>query len=172
MKTIRIYVTNLGKYNEGLLVGKWLELPASDEEIEEALNEIGINENYEEYFITDYEAPFKIGEYDNLDEINDKAEQYESLCLEYDSEAIDALLDEYYTLDELEDLEFYIHYNVDSMSDIAYEYVHECYDIDNMMGNLSSYFDYEALGRDMKLEGNYVFYVDSNGDNCAIEILN
>lgn len=172
METIRIYVTNLGKYNEGELVGKWLELPASDEEIEEVLEEIGIDENYEEYFISDYEAPFKIGEYDDLDEINDKVKQYESLCCEYDSEAINALLDEYYTLDELENLEFYIHYNVDSMSDIAYEYVHECCDINNMMGNLSNYFDYEALGRDMEINGTYIFYVDDEGNNCAIEILN
>lgn len=169
---VKVFLTNLGKYNEGALVGKWVKMPINEDDLKEALEDIGINEEYEEFFITDYEAPFKIGEYDNLDEINDKAKQYESLCLEYDSEAIDALLDEYYTLDELENLEFYIHYNVDSMSDIAYEYVHECYDVDNMMGNLSNYFDYEALGRDMEIEGTYIFYVDDEGDNCAIEILN
>lgn len=30
---LSIFVTNLGKYNEGELVGEWLELPATDEEI-------------------------------------------------------------------------------------------------------------------------------------------
>lgn len=38
---INVYITNLGKYNEGCLVGKWLKLPATDEEIEEVLKEIG-----------------------------------------------------------------------------------------------------------------------------------
>ena len=48
---INVYITNLGKYNEGHLIGKWLELPASNEEIEKVLKEIGIDgEEYEEYF--------------------------------------------------------------------------------------------------------------------------
>lgn len=53
---LKIYLTNLGKYNEGYLVGKWVELPATDEELEEAKKEIGINQQYEEWFITDYES--------------------------------------------------------------------------------------------------------------------
>ena len=31
---IRIYLTNLAKYNQGTLIGKWLELPLTDEELE------------------------------------------------------------------------------------------------------------------------------------------
>ena len=37
------YITNLGKYNEGELVGKWISLPISEEELEQVLQEIGIN---------------------------------------------------------------------------------------------------------------------------------
>lgn len=33
MAYINIYLTNLGKYNEGELVGEWVELPVSDEEL-------------------------------------------------------------------------------------------------------------------------------------------
>ena len=33
---LRIYLTNLGKYNEGELIGEWLDLPCTDEELEEA----------------------------------------------------------------------------------------------------------------------------------------
>lgn len=32
---MKIYLTNLGKYNEGQLVGEWVELPVSQEELKE-----------------------------------------------------------------------------------------------------------------------------------------
>lgn len=54
---ISIFITNLGKYNEGELVGEWLELPATSKEIEHCLVQIGIDGiHYEEYFLTDYES--------------------------------------------------------------------------------------------------------------------
>ena len=42
------FITNLGKYNEGYLVGKFIRLPITSEELKEALNDIGIDEYYEE----------------------------------------------------------------------------------------------------------------------------
>ena len=48
---LNVFLTNLGKYNEGELVGKWVSLPCDD--IEAELEEIGVGaEPYEEYFIT------------------------------------------------------------------------------------------------------------------------
>ena len=32
---MNIYLTNLGKYNEGELVGEWVQLPISNEELQE-----------------------------------------------------------------------------------------------------------------------------------------
>lgn len=55
---MNIYLTNLGKYNEGELIGEWVELPVSQEELQKVFERIGINEEYEEYFITDYECDF------------------------------------------------------------------------------------------------------------------
>ena len=56
-KLISAYVTNLGKYTEGELVGKWLDFPTTQKEINKVLHEIGIDGiRYEEIFITDYEA--------------------------------------------------------------------------------------------------------------------
>ena len=52
---MKIFLTNLGKYTEGYLIGKWVKLPVSEEVLDKVLEEIGINEYYEEYFITDYE---------------------------------------------------------------------------------------------------------------------
>ena len=73
---MNIYLTNLGKYNEGQLIGEWVELPVSNEELQKVFERIGINEEYEEYFITDYECDFyEVGEYENIDTLNDIAER-------------------------------------------------------------------------------------------------
>ena len=67
---LNVWIGNLGKYNEGELVGEWLELPVSkkdldafsrekvglqltQEEVDKALVETGVC--YEEYMINDYE---------------------------------------------------------------------------------------------------------------------
>ena len=55
---MKIFLTNLRKYNEGQLIGKWLELPASNEEKVESLKQIGINDECKDYFISDYNVNF------------------------------------------------------------------------------------------------------------------
>ncbi|MEJ7218450.1 antirestriction protein ArdA [Staphylococcus gallinarum] len=66
-----IYITNLGKYTEGDLVGEWLNVPCSKEDFNKALNNIGVDGvRYEEYFLTDWENISGIGEHSNYDEIN------------------------------------------------------------------------------------------------------
>lgn len=167
---VRVFITNLGKYNEGELVGKWVEMPIDEDELEEVLESIGINAEYEEYFITDYEAPFEIGEYDSIESINEKIEAYEDALEEVgDEDALQALLDEGYSLDEIMGYDYCIHYNVNDMSDIAYNYVNECYNVDELP--LGDYIDYEALGRDMGYEGTYIFYNDKEGNSNVIEII-
>ena len=52
MEEMRIYIANLGKYNEGELVGAWFTPPVDFEEVKER---IGLNDEYEEYAIHDYE---------------------------------------------------------------------------------------------------------------------
>lgn len=54
---MRIYIANLGKYNEGELVGAWFTPPVDFEEVKER---IGLNDEYEEYAIHDYELPFEL----------------------------------------------------------------------------------------------------------------
>lgn len=73
---ISVALTNLGKYNEGCLAFKWLGLPATTEQVQQAFREIGIDGiRYEEWFLSDYESTLigvggQIGEYSNLDELN------------------------------------------------------------------------------------------------------
>lgn len=68
---IKIALTNLAKYNDGELVYTWLELPADEDEIRAAFEKIGCLDG-DEYFITDYEAPFEIYEYSNVFDLNEK----------------------------------------------------------------------------------------------------
>lgn len=81
------FVTNLGKYNEGMLVGEWVKLPTTEEEMQKVFERIGIGKQdefgqpYEEWFITDYECPIygvqkMLGEYENLD-IRDEGDRME-----------------------------------------------------------------------------------------------
>lgn len=72
------FITNLGKYNEGSLVGEWVKFPTTAEEMQKLFERIGIGSKddfgqpYEEWFITDYDCYVddlydKLGEYENLD---------------------------------------------------------------------------------------------------------
>ena len=46
------YITNLGKYNEGELVGETLKFPTTTEEVQALLKRIGVDGvRYEEFFI-------------------------------------------------------------------------------------------------------------------------
>ena len=84
---LNIWIGNLGKYNEGELVGEWLSLPVpkdeldkflkekvglqlTQEEVEKSLEEDGVC--YEEYMINDYETdlPIEVSEYDNIYNLN------------------------------------------------------------------------------------------------------
>ena len=162
---MKIYLTNLGLYNEGILSGEWIELPALDEEIEAVKLRTGYDEEHEEYFITDYETDIdglKIGEYDNIDELNELAE-----LIEEDPDIVAALM--YYGYDTAEEIkehwEDVIYCTTPSgweseESAIGYYYAEEvgCLEIPE---NLKNYFDYEAYGRDIMLEGS--FYTAPSG---------
>lgn len=156
---IKIYLTNLGKYNEGELLGEWVTLPISEEELEEVFERIGINEVYEEYFITDYESEingFEVGEYDNLEELNELAERLESLE-DWELEEVEAILEAHCkTLEEaLEAQErgTYIYYSGRTIEELAEELADEqiaCYTHGGQIPEFfTRYFDYEAFARDL-----------------------
>ena len=102
MAKIEGFITNLGKYNEGELIGEWIEFPVSEEELNEALKSIGCkytdengvvhNPLYEEYFFTDWnnDVAFDFGEHPDLEEVNEFAERVEALS-ESEQEYIELL---------------------------------------------------------------------------------
>lgn len=167
MCEMRIALTNLGKYNEGELIYKWLELPATDEEIKKAFDEIGINERYEEFFITDYECEFyQIGEYENIETLNEIAEALDELD-EDEKIIVKALINDGYDLEEALDKKDDCRlWDTTDMADIAEEYYYECYAPNNNVPDfIERYIDFEAMGRDMSFEGHYIEY-----NNMIIEV--
>ena len=151
----KIYVTNLGKYNEGEMIGEWINLPATEEELQEVLDRIGINEEYEEVFITDYENEFnyKVNEYDNLDELNELADTLDNLT-DYEKETLKAGLELWDFEDVFDNLDdFILMENINTDYDLGFYWIEEsgCYNLDNL-GMLRNYINYEAFGRDVRLE--------------------
>ena len=165
---LNIFITNLGKYNEGELVGEWVKLPVSEEELEAVFERIGINEEYEEHFITDYETDItglKVGEYDSIEDLNELAETLEDLD-EYEREIVEAMISEGYDLEEALEKkdDCMIYYDCNDMTDVAEQYAEETGLLDSIPENLRYYFDFEAYGRDMGIEGTFVF---TNNGNCV-----
>lgn len=165
---LNIFITNLGKYNEGELVGEWVKLPVSEEELESVFERIGINEEYEEHFITDYETDItglKVGEYDNIEDLNELAETLEDLD-EYEREIVEAMISEGYDLEEALEKkdDCMVYHDCNDMTDVAEQYAEETGLLDNIPENLRYYFDFEAYGRDMGIEGTFVF---TNNGNCV-----
>ena len=157
---MKVFLTNLGKYNEGELVGMWLELPSTEEELNAALRDIGVGEKYEEYFLTDYENDMglEIGEYESLNTLNEVANLISSLnghglktlkaVIQLESPAVSDIPD---IIDRLD--EYTLHTDIHDDEDLGRYYIHElgCYDLESM-GRLAKYLDYEAYGRDIRLE--------------------
>lgn len=151
---IRIFLTNLGKYNEGYLMGEWVDLPIDRDELLKVYERIGLNEEYEEYFISDYEIDDDIGnvdEYSSIDYLNELA-----LFMENTDEETLKLLKAlvncgYYDdiIDAYEHIDSFIFYSDMNMSDL----IDDILDSENVSEYIRSYIDYDRLGRDLSLSG-------------------
>lgn len=161
MYEMKAYITNLGKYNEGCLVGKWIDFPIDEDDFTSELESIGVKENtmYEEWFITDYDCALfdmydAFGEYPSIDDINEVAE-----ALEDHEDELSALLEVCSYADALEYLENddYTFYEGMTLEDVAYEIVEESYNLPEIA---QRYFDYKAFARDLSFDG---YHETSNG---------
>ena len=163
---IQAFVTNLGKYVEGELVGEWLALPTTTEQVQECFARIGLDgKQYEEMFITDYETQVAglydcLGEYSSLDELNYLAAQLSELDsggLAKFEAAVElgnvgsSVKDLINLTDNLDDYDLYP--DVNSEEDYGYYLIDEC-DALEIPDGIRNYFDYEAYGRDVMMEEN------------------
>lgn len=181
-----VFITNLGKYNEGELLGEWVNFPTTAEEIQEVFtrikigtkNELGVT--YEEFIITDFDVnvgDFKIGELENLDELNYLAFKLDNLkdweikqfCAAVELKAYSSVADLINFIENLDS--FYVLSDVNSDYDLGYYYIEDAgvYDLSDL-GNLKYYIDYEKFGRDVRIEEGGKFtpwgYAYSDGGVC------
>lgn len=154
---INIYVTNLNLYNQGLLYGCWVSLPKDSDELEEVINAVSRG-GEDELFITDFECElFKIGEYDDIDELNEKAEQLDE-CDDLDAVAAAlelGLTDDIEEAEEMAEDCIQIERPTFSFSSDDYiigEYFIEELGAPELPDELAPYFDYEAYGRDISYD--------------------
>lgn len=167
MSIMRIFLTNLGKYVEGSLIGEWVNLPINEDELKQVFKRIKIDERYEESFITDYEVEVcgvgnAIGEYSSMSLLNEVAEKLDNLC-DWEKEKLQAILeaescscltDLLETIENLDNWDLLS--DVKDREDLGYYYAEECCCI-NIPNDIKNYFNYEAFGRDIELEGNGIF---------------
>ena len=179
------FITNLGKYNEGELVGEWVKFPTTAEEMKEVFKRIGIGQRddfgqpYEEWFITDYDCYGdglydKLGEYENLDELNYLASKLDEMS---DSEYAQfqagmEMGDHCGSLQEIinltENLDCYeVYPHIEDYDDLGRYYIEEL-EVMQVPEHLQNYIDYEAYGRDVAMDENGSFtdqgYVRDTGD--------
>ena len=165
-ETPAIYVADLADYNTGILRGQWIEIEVDTEvdNIHEAIAEMLALKEHEEYAVHDYNnLPHSgLGEYPDLEEVVEIARAVH----EHGYKLIDGYLSLFGVegLAVLEDRFLGIYASVE---DYAYEYIDGCYNLEEMMGNLATYFDYQAFARDLELSGD-ISTVDLGFEELAI----
>ena len=142
------FITNLGKYNEGDLVGEWVKFPTTPEEMQKVFERIGIVDGLYD----------KLGEYENLDELNYLASKLDEMSQgEYEQfQAAMEIGDHSGSLQEIinltENLDCYdIYPDIHDYDDLGRYYIEEL-DAMQVPEHLRNYIDYEVYGRDIALE--------------------
>lgn len=182
MTLFEAYVTNAGKYADyGVEVGEPLKFPTTTEEVQALLKRIGVDGvRYQEIFIVSFDGDVLglydyLSEYENLDELNHLAHLLSELD-QGELETLEAVLNKGDHTSSVADIINLVH-NLD------------CYDLhpgvsdDETLGriyvedmerlevpeDIINYFDFEAYGRDMRLNegghfapGGYLTRVSNN----------
>lgn len=175
------YITNAGKYAEGQPVGGTLKFPTSAPEVEALLKRIGVDGvRYQEIFITSFDGDVlglydHLSEYENLDELNHLArllselspselETFEAVINKGDHTS--SVADIINLVHNLDCYEFYPGVTEDETLGRIYI---EDMDALQVPEDVLPYFDFEAYGRDVRLnDGGHFAPAAMCGDRAAI----
>ena len=144
--------------------GQWIDLPASNEEIQSIIDEIQRTE-CEEVMISDFEGVLNVGEYTNIHDLNELCET----LIDFDEEQLEALEiisqyeDQAEAVEAVENGQYKIYRDCWDMSEVAQIVAVECGDLDRIPDDLQCYFDYEKYGRDLEINGKFVRLTNSIG---------
>lgn len=155
---IKGYLANLADYNNGNDHGMWIELPTDDETLEQVCEDLHIGEDGDEHIFLDWEG-INLGENISLDEANEIALRVESLE-PYEEDVLEALIDDRFdverALDIIESGDYVLYSDCGTMADVAEEHVEESGALDGVPDWIARYIDYDALGRDLEMEGTFL----------------
>jgi len=160
----RLWVTTYGKYNDGRLIGEWMDLDdyADRDEFLAAAVKM-VNEHDPELMFCDYEN-FPWRWYSESEA--PPAELWEWTDLDDDDKEIHAMLVEAGIEMGVVDAHVYR----GELIDYAAELIDDGYNLDEFAAR---YFDYEAFARDMKIGGDVVELTDTNDVRAdAVWLLN
>lgn len=153
-----VYVGTYRKYNEGNLDGMWVGLTNFsdyDEFVEWCQDQLHSDEQDPELMFQDYqnfpetyygESSLDKELWDYIDKVND-----------YDKDQVDAILQNGYDLDDVEEFAFYS--DCVDRGDLAEKYIDEIGGVQNLeRETLESYFDYDSYGRDLQMGASIIRY--------------
>jgi len=155
---IRVYLTNLGAYNRGEIIGKWVDLPMDEDKLQEEIDSI-LEPIDEEFFITDFETDIeglKIDTSEDIFDLNILAEEVDALSK--DEQAILQAIFIVYTSDLMQALEllksddYIVYWNVTNERELGERIVDEGL-LGEIPEQLQYYIDYEAIGHDWCVNG-------------------
>ena len=186
---LNAFITNLGKYNEGELIGEWVSFPTTCNEIKAVFKRIGIGQAdefgqiYEEWFITDFDCSIGtisayLCEYENLDILNyltSTISELNAQDLEKYTAVLNSACDSFSGIADLINLSFNLDCydylpGISDKYDLGYYYA-ICAGMysENIPRDLINYFDFEEFGRDIMINENGAFhdsgYIRRNENN-------
>ena len=170
--TVKAFITNLGAYNAGRLVGEWIDINTTEEEYNAVMKGIG---NPEEIFFTDYECDDApgicnyLGEFESwnalqeLGAVLEELDKYEvdtlAAVLESDIASAHGAAELAEVCEDIRDGVYNLIYGVDNNEELGEYYAEACGVLEEIPERLRYYFDFEAYGRDIALE--------TNGEFCS-----
>ena len=176
------YLTNIALYPlMGIEVGTVLKFPATTQEVQDALAKIGIDgKRYTEVFITSFDSDVLglydyLNEYESIDELNELANTLVEVQAQGGLEVFEAALvlgkhtgSVKDLINLAQNLDLYRFYpDIDGDEALGLMYAEELHTIE-IPEHIRNYFDYEAYGRDMRLNEGGVFapggYVSADPD--------
>lgn len=175
---VRGWVGNLGKYNEGELVGEWVTFPVDEEERQEIMDRIGIGKpvdpddplfgTYEETFFADYDCELPLfdvfGEYPQWETLNEIAEAVEDVE-GTDAEVLLAIIGNMGTAspDEIragirdyESGDWRFFPGCDDMSDVAQVIAWEDPAFESAPDFMQRHFDFASYGEELDSSGTFL----------------
>ncbi len=162
----RIWVGSMGAYNNGVLLGEWIDATEADTKVNELTTEWGKGnpEFGDEWFIADHEGfgnAWPGGEWPDLDNLAKLAG-----ALEEHGEAFKAYLGNgHYSADRdldkaIEKFEEAYLGNYENVTEYAEGFLEDTGALAEIPDHLVNYFDFKAFGRDLELGGD-IFAVEN-----------